>query len=43
MGYSPWGPKESDTTEQLITRMHTLDVKRRGFEESPVAKGLHTG
>ena len=42
-GYSPWGPKESDTTEQLITRMHTLDVKRRGFEESPVAKGLHTG
>ena len=43
VGYSLWGPKESDTTEQLITRMHALDVKRRGFEESPVAKGLHTG
>ena len=43
MGYSPQGPQESDMTEQLITRMHALDVKRRGFEESLVAKGLHTG
>ena len=22
MGYSPWGRKESDTTEQLSTRAH---------------------
>ena len=43
VGYSPRGPQESDMTEQLITRMHALDVKRRGFEESLVAKGLHTG
>ena len=25
MGYSPWGPKESDWTEQL--RLHFLNVK----------------
>ena len=23
-GYSPWGPKESDMTEQLSTCTHTL-------------------
>ena len=41
VGYSPWGRKELDATEQQITRMHTLDAKREGFEESLVAKGLH--
>ena len=41
MGYSPWGRKALDATEQPITRMHTLDAKREGFEESLVAKGLH--
>ena len=41
MGYSPWGRKELDATERLITRMYTLDAKREGFEESLIAKGLH--
>ena len=25
MGYSPWGPKESDMTEQLSMHTHTDD------------------
>ena len=26
MGYSPWGHKESDTTEQLVTGNNTVSV-----------------
>ena len=26
MGYSPWGHKESDTTEQLLTGNNTVSV-----------------
>ena len=25
-GYSPWGRKESDTTEQISTRVHTYSI-----------------
>ena len=32
MGYSPWGHKESDTTEQLST--HTRNVNLRGVDGS---------
>ena len=35
MGYSPWGPKESDTTEQLSTAQVMLQqnfTKRREME-----------
>ena len=30
MGCSPWGRKESDTTEQLYTAQHTQIVSKRG-------------
>ena len=26
MGYSPWGHKELDTTEQITTRTHTHEL-----------------
>ena len=31
-GYSPWGPKELDTTEWLSTRATLLDLKDNGWE-----------
>ena len=31
-GYSPWGHKESDMTEQLCTHIH-IDI----FEEGPIS------
>ena len=40
MGYSPWGCKESDTTEQLThththTHTHTLSPQRSAWAGSP--------
>ena len=36
MGYSPWGRKESETTEQLTLSLHVSSSKQRatkGLEE----------
>ena len=32
VGYSPWGPKEWDTTEQLSTEQHEMLNPRRVFQ-----------
>ena len=31
MGYSPWGRKESDTTEQLTTAQHIPQYRIKSF------------
>ena len=45
MGYSPWGPKESDTTEQLLffSLTEAEDIKKRWQEctEELYKKDLH--
>ena len=35
MGYSPWGPKESNTTEQLILEGVIFELRpKEGFKKS---------
>ena len=38
-GYSPWGPKEWDTTEQLTLTFHFTDVKSLTCHRYPVNQG----
>ena len=44
MGYSPWGPKESDTTEQLThTHTHTQNIPLYVCTTSSLSVDGHTG
>ena len=36
MGYSPWGHKESDTTEQLIPPLYTAGRAGHSFTSQPL-------
>ena len=43
MGYSPWGPKELDTTERLHVHIHQLYGRTEAQHESIMVKNWLPG